>query len=383
MKYNQSSVQTPNEALLLKYIINNKEISRSELANLTNLSKASVSEIISRLIKNSLIYESHEGESSQAGGRRPIYLKFNPNAGSVVSINIGIDRIYSMMTTLNGEIIHKEQTDKNTFNSTIIINQLTSIIDSYLARQPETPYGVVGIAIAIHGIVLNNIIQFTPNYSLDKVPLYEELSKHYEIPVYIENEANLGALGEYVFSNPYNNSLVNINIHHGVGAGIIEYGEIQVGERGYIGEMGHSILFPDGRSCPCGNKGCLEQYISNEVILTQISKEKNEELTIDSLLAYANRNDKVTMDILKETAKYLSIGINNLICFYDPDIVIINSRIYNQLPQLINLVSENLTNYVSINTLIKGTKLNGNSTLYGCTALVLQKFLKIDKIKFN
>lgn len=383
MEHSKNIIQNQNEALVLENIINEKEISRSELASLINLSKPSVSAIVSKLMKKSLIYESHTGESSQAGGRRPIYLKFNPNVGSIISIDIRSDSINSILTTLDGKIINKISITNNIVDQTTIMEQLTSLIDTYIKEQPDTPYNIIGIGIAIHGVVLNNDIRFTPNYSLNQINLYEELSNYYDIPVYIENEANLGALGEYVFSTPHS-SLVNINIHHGVGAGIIEDGEILIGQRGYIGEMGHSILFPNGKDCPCGNKGCLEQYISDKIIIKLVSDlKKEQDLTLDDVIAYAKAGDVRVTKILEQLAIYLSIGINNLICFYDPEIVIINSEIYNTFPELIDTVNKNLSNKASTDIPIIGTELDGNSTLYGCIALVLRKSFMSDKIKFN
>lgn len=383
MEHSKNIIQNQNEALVLENIINEKEISRSELASLINLSKPSVSAIVSKLMKKSLIYESHTGESSQAGGRRPIYLKFNPNVGSIISIDIRSDSINSILTTLDGKIINKISITNNIIDQTTIMEQLTSLINTYIKEQPDTRYNIIGIGIAIHGVVLNNDIRFTPYYSLNQINLYEELSNYYDIPVYIENEANLGALGEYVFSTSYS-SLVNINIHHGVGAGIIEDGEILIGQRGYIGEMGHSILFPNGKDCPCGNKGCLEQYISDKIIIKLVSDlKKEQDLILDDVIAYGKAGDVRVTKILEQLAIYLSIGINNLICFYDPEIVIINSEIYNAFPELIDTVNKNLSNKASTDIPIIGTKLDGNSTLYGCISLVLRKSFMSDKIKFN
>lgn len=381
--YDKNIIRKNNEALLLQNIINEKEVSRSDLAELTSLNKASVSAIVTTLIEKSLIFESHIGESSYSGGRRPVYLKFNPEAGSIISIDIGTDYINTLLTTLNGKIIKNIKYENISICTDTIVERLVSIITKYLKQQPKTPHNIVGIGVAVHGVVLNNNIRFTPNYSLDQINIHEELAKYFKIPIYIENEANLGALGEFVFSSPFN-SLININIHSGVGAGIIFSDKILNGNRGYTGEIGHSILFPNGRNCPCGNKGCLERYISEEATVKDVQKKLNNySLNIDDVIYYANNSNKIVLTILKEKAEYLSIGINNLISFYDPEIIIINSKIYNRIPQLINTIKQQLNSRVSRKTNIRNTNLNGNSTLYGCIALVLQNFLKIDQIKFD
>lgn len=381
---NMDIVKTNNQIKLLKYIVSEREISRSELSQLTNLSKASISSNVSTLLEDSLIYESHMGESSESGGRRPIYLKFNPNAGSIMSIDIKNDSIESILTRLNGEVLHHVKLSNYKIDEHSIMKELYSIIDQHIEHQPDTPHGIIGIGIAIHGVVSNHIIKFTPNYNLENLDIYNKIYMRYNIPVFIENEANLGALGEFVFSEN-TNSLININIHNGVGAGIIKDKNLLKSKSGYVGEIGHSILFPKGKACPCGNNGCLEQYISNRAIINKVSEHKNiENLTLEKIIEYGLNKDDFVLQVFEQSARYLSIGINNLICFYNPEVIVINSRLYNNFPHLLDIVKENLVSRITQDSLIKLTKIEGKSTLYGCTALVLHNFLKFKNLNtFN
>src|SRR5699024_1484786 len=105
-------------------------------------------------------------------------------------------------------------------------------------------------------------------YDLDQIDLAFELQQALDMPVYVENEANLTALAETSFSTNKLN-LVSVSIHSGIGAGIIINGELYHGRNGHSGEVGHMILYPHGVACPCGNKGCLEQYCSEKAILQQ------------------------------------------------------------------------------------------------------------------
>ena len=100
--------------------------------------------------------------------------------------------------------------------------------------------------------------------------IWSPLSQKYHTAVYIENEANLTALGEYCFSSDSTN-LLSVSIHSGIGVGIIVNGRLQTGTHGTAGEVGHSTLFPHGNLCPCGNRGCLEQYASNKVLFDTYS----------------------------------------------------------------------------------------------------------------
>ena len=114
---------------------------------------------------------------------------------------------------------------------------------------------------------------FTPYYSLTELDIASDLNKTFNIPVYLENEANLSVIGEKTFFNDYSN-IVNISIHTGVGLGLIIDNKLYTGYNGFAGEFGHSIVVPNGKPCPCGNKGCLEQYVSETSLLRNYSQLK-------------------------------------------------------------------------------------------------------------
>lgn len=113
------------------------------------------------------------------------------------------------------------------------------------------------MTIALQGQVLNNKIISTSYNDLAEINLVEMLNQEYNFPVFLQNEANLSALGEYTFSSDIEN-LASISLHSGIGVGLVKNGKLDVGNKGYAGQLGHTILFPNGRKCTCGNHGCLE-----------------------------------------------------------------------------------------------------------------------------
>lgn len=381
MVINKYKIREQNEALILKAIIDNQNISRAELSVATKLNKASVSSITKSLLNDNLIIEKGEGTPGSSGGRKPIMLEFNPSSATVLTIDLGTNYVKSYLSYLDGtQLFYQEE--KNTIvtknNVELIIKKIVSNIE---IEFPKFYYEIIGLTLAIHGIVLNHEIIFTPNYDLDKINLYSILSNEYPFPIYIENEANLSALAEYAFSANVEN-LVSLSIHSGIGAGIVEKGEIQKGCRGEAGEIGHSTIYPNGIDCICGNKGCLEKYASKTVLYNTIKQNLNIQ-NLNSDMVVDLFNEKKIIEVIQKNAYLLSIGINNLITIYDPEMIIINSSVYSKIPTAIDYIKQNLTNRLAKNITIVSSELGQHSTLLGGNILATQHFLNITALKFR
>lgn len=373
------NIRAQNEAMLLQRIIDSKIISRAELSKITGLNKASVSTITKELITANYIQETGIGDSSSVGGRKPVLLEFNPQVGSVLSIDIGTNYIFGVHCYLDGEEINWSIIEDISISKANIIGYIDDIISDLKVIDIGQ---VVGLAVAIHGIVFENRITFAPHYDLVDFDLHGLLTDKYDFPVFIENEANLSALGAYSFGND-SQQLVALSIHSGIGAGIVVDGLLLKGQDGEAGEVGHSILFPDGKPCPCGNKGCLEQYASTEVLFNELKKElKLDRITIQQIQeAVAAKNEKV-LEIIDRNAYYLSIGINNISSIFNQETLIINSPLYNVMPEFVDLIAEKLDGRISRNTVITFSKIGERAIVYGGVALVCQNFLNISKLKF-
>ena len=371
-----------NEIMLLRSIIENQPISRADLAKLNKLNKTTTSAIINQLLDEHLVFESGVGSSTFTGGRKPILLEFNPKAAVVISIELGENYIRSAFSYLDGQLIHHDLMENVSFTSESIYGILVTIINGHIGLMPTTPNGLVGITIAVHGVALNNKLTFSPFYDLDDIELADMLRHQFKCPVYIENEANLAAIGEYTFSTD-KDRIVNVNIKTGIGAGIIQFGTLLKGTHGRFGEIGHTIIFPGGRPCPCGNLGCLERYASTKALMNSIKNRTGvQDLDIETIVGLWEDKNEVIVDEITMAVDYLSVGINNLITSFDPDEIIINSMLFNKIPLLINLLSSKLKSRITKETKLSVSKLTDKATLYGGIAVVTSDYLCIENLKF-
>lgn len=375
------TIREQNEATVLRHVILHEEISRARLSSVTKLNKASVSSIIKKLIDDQLVFETGSGNSSNLGGRKPTLIAFNGKSATVLSIDLGVDYIEGMISYLDGSQIEITRKKGLAINSNNVLFELKELIDYFIKNQPDSFHGIIGLTIAFHGIVFENEIIFTPYYDLDTLNLYETLNNEYLFPVFFENEANLAALGEYTYSSE-SQKIVALSIHSGLGAGTVENGEIHLGEHGHGGELGHTVLYPNGKPCPCGNNGCIEQYVSNKALYEAIqTKEKLSKINSQIIKDLYYEENQIVKKALIENIELLSIGINNISMIYDPEVVIINSSIYQKIPELITSLNSQINNTYLSNLIIRNTTLEDKAILLGGIALASQNFLNIKNLK--
>lgn len=368
-----------NTKLVLETIINNTAISRASIAKHLGLTKATISAIVQELINKKLVVEIGSDDTSL--GRKPILLSLNKKAGYVVCIDIGVETISALAADLIGEDCSLKQikTPKSTAN---IINVLIQLIES-MKLPKDTPYGLVGITLGIHGVTVNNQVSFTPYYNLSGIDLADGLGHHFNTSVFLENEANLSVIGEKTFQYDYSN-IANISVHSGIGLGIIINHQLYTGYNGRAGEFGHTIIEIDGKQCPCGNKGCLEQYVSERTLLQEFAGLKGlPEADFEQFRAAYQAKDPDAHRIMDEFIKYMSVCINNVLNAYNPDIVIINSSFTIYFPHTIEKIEAALTSRMNSYVKIVPSVLQDTSILLGGICVAIKGFLSIDILKLN
>lgn len=384
MVVDKHTIRKTNQSMILENIICNQPISRATLSKETNLNKATVSQITKELLDENFILEIGEGSSTSAGGRKPTMLKLNGETGVSISLDLGANYIAIALFYVNGKMIYEHITrdiEITKDNAVFYILEAVKLLD---LNQIKTKHGLTGIGIAIHGIVENNRIIFTSYYDLDQMDLIQALKPYFDCPIYIENEAKLSALAESTFTSTHKN-LVCLSIHSGIGVGIINNGELYRGRNGMAGEIGHTILFPDGELCRCGNHGCLELYCSEVSILSEFQRisQQTELVTADLFGNAYHKKDPIANQLATKMAKYLAIALNNIVVSYSPEIIYINSPIIRRIPEIISMIQQYLESSFSEGVIIRNSNLGSKAILHGACALCTRSFLNVKHIKLT
>jgi len=369
-----------NSRLVLEAIVNKGPVSRAGLAKHLGLTKATISAIAQVLMDHKLIIEI--GNAQTQKGRKPILLDLNYKEGHVISLDISLEYITVLTCDMRGTHCRLKQY-KNNATEKNILPILKDILKQTIAELPAVTHGIIGISIGIHGIVHNNQIAFTPYYSYANLDLSKELSEHFHIPVFIENEANLSVLGERTFYFNFPN-IINISVHSGIGMGILLDDRLYTGNHGYAGEFGHTIIIPDGRPCPCGNHGCMEQYASERAILMELAhKKKCSHMDIHEFFRLYYVKDPDALELIEHFIKYMSIGINNILNTFNPDLIVLNSSFTTDIPDIIQKIQDSLENRMREHCCLLPSGLQDTAILLGGVCVVIKHFLEIDRLKLS
>ena len=377
---NQEYIRDMNSRLVLKEIIHKEPLSRAEISKNLGLTKATVSSIVQDFIRKGYVAEI--GSLDTDKGRKPILLKFDADCAFTLSVYLNVDATSVLIANLRGQ-------NRQTFSYPAITDaaspsdRLAGYIRDAMTHCPPSRYGIIGIAVGVLGVVHNNTIAFTPYYTIDRPELGSYLSERFGIPVYVENEANFSAQGEWAFFHSYP-SLININIHAGIGMGIILHNHLHTGLNGYAGEFGHTIIDPDGIPCPCGNRGCIEQYASERAITARFREMKGQPSADARALCHAYlHGDADAAACIGLFTRYMAIALNNILNIFNPDIVIINSIFTASIPDLAGRIAGSLRNTFNRGcTFVPASEDQETVILLGGCWVCTRKFLNIRDLKF-
>ncbi len=371
-----------NTALVIRTILSDGPLSRADISKKLGLTKATISAIVQSLLDRGLVLESDIAEKAPSEtqlpskGRKPIPLTINTKCGYVISVNLDFSVITFLLSDIaGGSCIVREM--PNTCSADTILPVLKEAIASLLKEMPQSRYGLTGIVIGINGVVHHSKIVFTPYYDYRNVDFVNELENEFKVPVLLENESNLSAIGEYTYRYP-SKDIISISVHTGIGLGLILNEHLYVGHDGFAGEFGHTIVVPDGRPCPCGNHGCIEQYASEFAILKDLAaKKQKQRITPDEFAVLYQHRDPDAVESMQTFIRYMGIGINNILNFFNPEILVINSSFTMNFPSIISDIEQELRNRMRHTCLILPSDLQDMAILLGGVVLVRNRFLAI------
>jgi predicted NBD/HSP70 family sugar kinase len=372
-----------NRSIILSKIIKHGMISRVDLANIIKLTKATISLQVADLIEEGLVVETQQ--EYKRVGRKPIMLSLNAHAGYALGIDLDYRTITFTLTDLIGNPLHSDKVELESSNYEEIIQILITKIKSYKEAYSQSCWGIVGVVIGIHGTVNNDeTIGFVPQHQWYNKDLKGDLEKHFDLVVTIENNANLCALAEKVYSYHSSENLISVNMYSGIGLGVLMNGKLLKGYLGYTGEIGHMIIDPNGKSCNCGNSGCWEMYASESSFYKQLSEKLDKpKLNYNDIKELINLRDPVVMTQMDEFINYLVIGLNNIINLLNPETLVLNSDLLKLFPEAETNIRLKLKSSISSYKEILLSELGTNASVMGACALAIKKFLEIPELSLT
>jgi len=324
-------IRKSNERLILNLILTKKRASQSEIAAWTDLKPPTVLRIFSSLEEKELIVLSKDQKETQdKKGRKPVYYSLNPRVAYTVGIEFwGASATIVLVGFTHKAVAKKTKDLEENINGEEVINILLQMTKDVLKEFHIKPEKLLGIGIGAPGQVdtKKGLVSFYSRLpGLEKINIKERFSKIYSCPIIMSNNCSVITMHEYAQGTAKDShALLSILIRSGVGGAFLNDGKLLISCNKTTLELGHMSVDFNGRTCDCGEKGCLEAYISEPVLKKDLSKYfiMNDITDID--VPIIEKNGEV-LEILKEKALILSNSIRNIYHLLNPDTVLIISR---------------------------------------------------------
>ncbi len=343
--------QKINMSIIFNYLRIKNPISRAKISKDLGISAPAVSRAIEKLIEKGYVIEAERIKTKM--GKRPTPLIINKNKFFVVGIDLGKERLKMALVNLKGEVVDKFKGSvilKNKRSIKRIINEIKNFIEKYTNGKNSKPYKIKAICVGVPAAVNINTerVLSTPHYKdweWKDFNLINIITSKFNIPVFVENDANLSAIGEkhYGEGQKYN-TIIFVEVSSGIGAGIIIDNKLIRGFSGSAGEIGFTIANSKKLAFKVKDRGFLEEHSSvrsireraiaeikkgKKTIITDMVKNNIKRITPSIVCAAATKGDKLANDIITTITELLSIGIINLILIVDPQLVVLGGDISN------------------------------------------------------
>ena len=317
------------------------------------------------------------GDSS--GGRPPIILTLAAKAGYCIAVDIGARRISLILTDLNNDIISRRSLfiEKKAFS--YVYQQIYVAIDKMIREIPPCPYGLIGISLAVRGIIdLDGVIRFIPKLQWHNIDIKSLLEQRYNVPVYIDNDGNLAASMESRL-HPQYEELTVLCISDVISCGMISNGQLIRGYLGFANAVGHhTINIQETKQCSCGKYGCWEQYCSDQYLLDEINLHLEKPLEdIDEFIELVKKQHPSALAILDTYIRNLAIGLSNIIFFVNCEMIILNSHLIQSLPYLLPEIMKDIVLPITHTQEILISSLGNEGPILGASLKAIEEFFEI------
>jgi glucokinase-like ROK family protein len=393
----QLFIRRLNTALVMDCLRTHGPLSRAGLSAAVGLNRSTVSSVINDLLEENFVREI--GLQPSERGRPGMLLELNPDGGCAVGVEIGVDFLSVVLTDFIAQVLWRQRiTSDPQDEQSAIIERAEGIVQEALEIGEGRGLRLLGIGLGVPGLVdirQGNLV-FAPNLRWRNVPFRRMWTRRFHLPIFVENEANAAALGEYYSGVARDvQNLIYLSAGIGLGGGIIIKGKLFRGSGGYAGEIGHMTVDPDGELCGCGKRGCWETVVGPRAIVRRVKEAlesggksqirtlvKNDlnRIDVDVVVRAAQAGDLVALTALEEVGVQLGIGIGNLVNTFNPQMVVLGGVLSLASPFLLPVIEETVQEHALEQPYeivkIAASAHGADACVMGAVALVLDDILR-------
>ncbi len=375
-----SAMRDINRSAILEIIRRESPISRSAIADRLNVSLPTVMRIVDGLIEEGFV--RLQGATEWSGGRRRPLLEFNSDGYVVLGVDMGGTKMYGALSDLGGNILDEVNIGHHGTSGEDSFNHLTRLIDKLLSSPKVEGRRVRGIGVGAPGVTLHQEGIVTWAYTLhwNNFPLKARLAERYDLPIIVDNDVNLAALGELWFGAGQNiQDMILIAIGTGIGAGVIIDGALYRGSKEASGEIGNMIPGREFLGKNFQDFGALESVASGtgiadrarDLLRSRRSQQELLDLTAEDVFDAARKGEPWAWTVINETVDYLAIAIANLVSTFDPELIVLGGGVSKSADMLINPILSRISGAIPNPPKLVVSNLGLQATVMGAITNVL------------
>ncbi|MET7527291.1 ROK family transcriptional regulator [Streptomyces sp. NPDC004044] len=324
----QTSLHRANLERVVRAVRMAGSLTQAEIARSTGLSAATVSNIVRELKDGGTV----EVTPTSAGGRRARSVSLSGDAGIVIGVDFGHTHLRVAVGNLAHQVLAEESEPLDVDASSAQgFGRAEQLVKRLIETTGISPGKVIGVGLGVPGPIdvesgTLGSTSILPGWT--GINPSEELAARLGVPVYVDNDANLGALGELVWGSGRGvKDLAYIKVASGVGAGLVIDGHIYRGPGGTAGEIGHITLDESGPVCRCGNRGCLETFTAARYVLPLLRPSHGPDLTMERVVQLAREGDPGCRRVIGDVGRHIGSGVANLCNLLNPSRVVLGGSL--------------------------------------------------------
>ncbi|MEU5024002.1 MULTISPECIES: ROK family transcriptional regulator [Streptomyces] len=374
----QSSLHRANLERVVRAVRMAGSLTQAEIARTTGLSAATVSNIVRELKDGGTV----EVTPTSAGGRRARSVSLSGDAGIVVGVDFGHTHLRVAIGNLAHQVLAEESEPLDVDASASQgLDRAEHLVSRLIAATGISQDKVVGVGLGVPAPI---DVETGTLGSTAILPGWagtnprDDLAQRLGVPVHVDNDANLGALGELVWGAGRGVAdLAYIKVADGVGAGLVISGHIYRGPGGTAGEIGHITLDESGPVCRCGNRGCLETFTAARYVLPLLYSSHGADLTVERMVQLAREGDPGCRRVIADVGRHVGSGVANLCNLINPSRVVLGGHLAEAGELVLGPIRESVARYAIPSAArrlsVMPGALGGRAEVLGALALVLSE----------
>jgi len=339
-----SAMRAINRSAILETIRREGPISRSAIAERLDVSLPTVMRIVDRLKEEGFVRPL--GDKEWSGGRRRSLLEFNPESYVVLGIDLGGTKMYGALSDLGGRVLDEVNIGQHGTSGEDSYDRLVTLIDTLLASPKAQGRRVRGIGVGVPGITLHRqgIVKWAYTLQWKDFPIKARLTERYGLPITVDNDVNLAAMGELWFGAGQNApNMILIAVGTGIGAGIIIDGALYRGSTESSGEIGSMLPGREFLGKDYRDFGALESVASGTGIAERARKVLEAQggpidpgnVLAEDVFDAARQGQAWAWGVIDETVDFLAMAVANLTVMFDPEVIVLGGGVSRSADLLI------------------------------------------------